>query len=280
MSDLGSNKTNPFICCGMYAFSIELQNAWQALFDRVYQAENRELLGIPSNLTSNLVFDASPELMHDKQLYIAHTCGFPLMKFYRESHEPVCIPVFDVEGAVAKQYSSRIIVKKDSSIRKLSECKGRTIAINGHDSNSGMNVIRHAVCQLSNGEDYFSSVIVSGGHWQSMIEVVEGRADVAAIDCVTYALLEQHQPDLCEQLRTIQWTAATTGLPFVIPKGSLDQTQKSNITLTLNKALDSLEGHHRDLLRLHCFAAVEFSDYESIIDLEAQAQQKGYETVR
>ena len=246
MREVDLNQNRPFICCGMYAFSTELQNAWQALFDQFLLLEDPASFCRPENLQSEIAFDASPELMNHSQLYMAHTCGYPLMKFYNQSHEPVCVPVFNVEGVAASQYSSRVIVHRDSSINKLADSQGNIVSVNGEDSNSGMNVLRHAISELANGDRFFSSVIISGGHWQSMIEVVEGRADIAAVDCVSYALLEQHQPELCDQCRTIQWTQPTTGLPFVTPKNRLNQAQKIRLTQALNEALAKLENHHRE----------------------------------
>ena len=38
----------------------------------------------------------------------------------------------------------------------------------------------------------------SGSHRQSLRELQQENADIAAIDCVTYALLQRHQPRVPE----------------------------------------------------------------------------------
>ncbi len=37
-------------------------------------------------------------------------------------------------------------------------------------------------------------MMFSGSHRQSLRELQQENADIAAIDCVTYALLQRHQP--------------------------------------------------------------------------------------
>jgi ABC-type phosphate/phosphonate transport system substrate-binding protein len=45
--------------------------------------------------------------------------------------------------------------------------------------------------------------------------VARGDADVAAIDCVTWAHLQRFRPDETRRLRVLGWTAASPGLPLV-----------------------------------------------------------------
>ncbi len=64
---------------------------------------------------------------------------------------------------------------------------------NAEHSQSGYNVLRKMVAPLSR-EGRFSAVMFSGSHRQSLRELQQENADIAAIDCVTYALLQRHQP--------------------------------------------------------------------------------------
>jgi ABC-type phosphate/phosphonate transport system substrate-binding protein len=46
----------------------------------------------------------------------------------------------------------------------------------------------------------------SGSHRQSLRELQQENADIAAIDCVTYALLQRHQPQALAGLVAIGWS--------------------------------------------------------------------------
>ena len=129
---IGKSK---FITCGMYAFTDPLRNAWQALFDEFLKIYKQD-----QNVQDTIRFDSDFPVLRDPGLLIGHTCGYPLMRFLRDDLVPLCVPIFDLPGCQGKFYSSHIIVPAESNIQSLSDCKGLVAAINGRDSNSGMNV--------------------------------------------------------------------------------------------------------------------------------------------
>lgn len=53
-----------------------------------------------------------------------------------------------------------------------------------------------------------------------MRAVAEGRADVAAIDAVTFATIERFEPDAVTGLRSIGTTRSTPALPFVTARAT------------------------------------------------------------
>ena len=70
----------------------------------------------------------------------------------------------------------------------------RRPALNAHDSNTGMNLFRAAIAPIAGGAPFFRAVVVTGSHEASVAAVAEGRADLAAIDCVSFALLGTRPP--------------------------------------------------------------------------------------
>ncbi len=66
-----------------------------------------------------------------------------------------------------------------------------------------MNLLRSAVAPLADGKKFFSEISVSGSHRRSAQMVAEGRADLAAIDCVTLAHLRKFAPEHTERLRVL-----------------------------------------------------------------------------
>jgi ABC-type phosphate/phosphonate transport system substrate-binding protein len=261
---------SPFIACGMYAFTDELQQAWRQLFDS-YAVISDDQAAAPV-----LRFEADPELLLDDALVFGHTCGYPLMTRLQEHFAPFCVPVIDVPGTNGRCYSSRFIVARDSAIRSIEQSRGRVAAVNTPDSNSGMNVLRHAVANFDVDGRFFSRVLASGGHLYSLRAVAGGEADIAAIDCVSYQLIEDQWPELTRQVDTIGYSVETNGLPFVIANSKRGGMDTGAMIERLNQALDSAPGTVRQRLHLREFASVELDDYRQILEIEDFAVRHGY----
>ncbi len=266
-----TDPSKRFIACGMYAFNVELRAAWQTLFDhflRCFEA--------PCPVETELRFDTGEKLMHDPHLLIGQTCGYPLMRKLSAMLSPLCVPVFDIAGCEGKNYSSVLVVSDSSDIESLADCYQRIVAINNSDSNSGMNLLRHSIAPLSRAKAYFSSVRETGSHLQSLTEVAEGVAHIAAIDAASFRFIQDAWPDLAARVRSIGYTAKTCGLPFVVPRSISSQIDSEDVTACLNEATLSLPGQAQKCLHLRGFERVEISDYEGILDLENEALEAGY----
>ncbi len=260
-----------FITCGMYAFTDKLRNAWQALFD--------EFLGIYDSTTpveSIIAFNADFSLLRNPDMLLGHTCGYPLMRFLQNDCHPLCVPLFDVDGCFGKYYSSHIVVSADSEITSLAQCQNKVAAINGNDSNSGMNVLRYAVAMLGHSPPFFSKVIESGSHINSLSAVANQHADVASIDCVSLAFIKDEWPELLDRVITIDFSEATCGLPLVIPSTELWNIEAESMIQALRLALEKTSDQYKEVLHLTGFENVSIDDYQSIIDLQSQAEQAGY----
>lgn len=265
------SESLPFNTCGMYAFTDELQQAWRVLFEQfVYLTKDTY------SLDPGLLFETDESTLRNNNLFIGHTCGYPLMKNLKDVLTPVCLPIFDLAGCDGKSYSSFFITRSDSDIRSLRDCHQRVVAFNARDSNSGMNLLRHAIAPLSHGKPYFSSLIESGSHKNSLIEVGEGRADIAAIDSVSFALIADAWPKLTDKVRVFGYSAKTCGLPLVMPKSRLENIDPDSITANLNSALQKLPQGLRQRLHLEKFSNVELNEYQGILDMEQFALDLGY----
>ncbi len=256
-----------FITCGMYAFTDPLRSAWQALFDDFLKIYNQK---------GAIRFDSDFTTLRDPDLLIGHTCGYPLMRFLSDDLVPVCVPLFDLPGCDGKYYSSHIIVPAESNLNSLSDCKELIAAINGRDSNSGMNVLRHAIALLESDKPFFKEVRESGSHYQSVVDVGNNSAQVAAIDSVSYGLIKDQWPDLIDKVRSIGFTEQTCGLPFVVPNAYANLIKPEIMIDALNTSLSNLAESEKSRLHLTGFEPVNLEDYHSIIELESVAQKAGY----
>ena len=255
----------------MYAFSDDLAGAWHQLF-----ACFSELLDAGSKQAIELRFDSDQALLRDPGLFLGHTCGYPLMKQLKDQVIPFCVPVFDVPGTDGKMYSSRFIVAADSSIEALDECRGKVAAMNAADSNSGMNVLRYAIARFNPSAPFFSRVVQTGSHLHSLEKVADGTTDVAAIDCVSYQLIQDHWPELVDKVRSIGFSVKTCGLPLVLPRPGIGNADLELLVEKMNQALADTPETIRNRLHLHGFEPVTLEDYQPIIELENFAIDSGY----
>jgi ABC-type phosphate/phosphonate transport system substrate-binding protein len=83
-----------------------------------------------------------------------------------------------------------------------------------------MNLLRATVAPLAAGTEFFESVDLSGSHRRSIEMVADGEADIAAIDCVSWAHLQRIAPERTGALRVLGWTEASPSLPFVTAAGT------------------------------------------------------------
>lgn len=255
----------------MYALDRNLERAWQTIFDLALPRVDASLAG-----RRELVFDHAPATLLDPGLLIGQTCGYPLMTRYRNRLVPVCVAAFDVPGCQGKLYRSHFIVNSDSGIASLADCHGGVLAFNAPDSNSGMNVLRHALAGLGARAGFFSRVIETGAHAASVAAVAAGSADLAAIDCVSFHLLGERNPALLERVRIIASSRPTCGLPFVVPRERASAGYRSSWIEALNRAARRAPRDIVDMLHLRGFEAVTLADYAPIIEMESEAVAAGY----
>lgn len=207
-------------------------------------------------------------------LLLSQTCGYPYLQSLRGHATLLATPCFDVPGCAGSDYSSVIVTRADSGIETLADARGRVAAANDRHSNSGMNALRHAVAPLASGGRFFGAVQWSGSHAASVRMVRDGAADLAAIDCVTWAYLRQEYPASVTGVTTLGFTAAAPGLPIIagnaVP-GFLVRRLRGAL-LAPGAALRAAMAP----LRIQRFAYCDEGEYARIAALERQAARHGY----
>jgi ABC-type phosphate/phosphonate transport system substrate-binding protein len=252
----------------------ELESANNALWAAVASGlQDADVPGVPRRLDRN----RSPaDIWTDPDMLLAHCCGYPLVTVLRGQVQYVATPCYRAPGCEGSSHRSRIIVRREDPAVALSCFKGGRAAINERTSNTGMNLFRAAIAPHAGGKVFFETVIESGSHIASARLVAYGKADVAAIDCVSFAHLEHYEPHLAEELRTLGWTEATPGLPLVTGLN----TSRREIT-ALRCALKELSSDPalagaRSVLLLEGFAVLRPDRYGRIKAVENRAVGAGY----
>jgi ABC-type phosphate/phosphonate transport system substrate-binding protein len=251
----------------------ELRGRTDQLWDRMVRAFAAEGLEAPPALDRARHHH---EVWRDPGLFLSQTCGYPLMNELVGLVRVVATTRYRVPECVGSSYTSRVVVRADSSARRLEDLAGSTCAGNEPDSHSGMNAFRALVAPLSRDGRFFSRVVWSGGHRMSLEMVVRGEVDVAAIDCVTFALLERARPDLTGAVREVARTAPCPGLPLITAAATSDD-QLARMRRGLERLIaDPAAAGARDALLIDGYQVLPDGAYQTVVDLETAAVRLGY----
>jgi ABC-type phosphate/phosphonate transport system substrate-binding protein len=205
-------------------------------------------------------------------LLLAQTCGYPLKHALSGRVRYVGTPVYDVDGTEGAYYRSALVVRADDTAEALQDLRGRRAAFNSGHSQSGYNALRDAASVFAENGHFFAAAIATGGHTASLRAVIDGTADVAAIDPVSLAL----QPaEVLNAIKIIGWTAATPGLPFITSLGTTDDELVS-LREALAGFLAGIAPDRHAAFRFAGFEVLPPDAYDSIIAMERRAIDRSY----
>jgi ABC-type phosphate/phosphonate transport system substrate-binding protein len=218
---------------------------------------------------------ALPEAI-TRQTLFSQMCGYPLRRLYDGQYQLLGVPLYDLPGCGwfaegVPGHRSFIVVSRTSAVKALAELRGSRFAVNGFDSNSGMNLPRRALAPLAEGRAFFSEVVVSGGHVRSMEMVTAGEADAASIDCVTFGFCALYRPKLVAALRVVAETPASPAIPFITAAATPPETVAVLTRILSATVQDALAG-----LRIVGVMPPRPEAYEAVLAYEAESTALGY----
>lgn len=216
----------------------------------------------------------------DPRLILSQTCGYPLMTSLGERVALVGTPSYRAPGCDGPYHRSAVIVRAGSTASTLTDLKGLRCAVNQPTSNTGMNLLRADVSILSEGPSFFGEIIHTGAHHMSVQAVAEGAADIAAIDAVTFALLQRLRPTLTRHVRLLHWTVRTPGLPLITSWRHSERTRAILGAVLAEVAADPTLREVRHELMLDGFTPLPRAHYRSILHLAQIAADGGYPELR
>jgi ABC-type phosphate/phosphonate transport system substrate-binding protein len=254
----------------------EIRSANDSLWAAIAAAlERRGVADVPRALARDCAFGSE---WHDPRLLLAQTCGYVLTHALSGRVRLVATPSYHAPGCVGPRYRSFVIVSAAASFQRLEDLRGRVAAVNSEDSHSGMNSLRHTFAPLSRAGRFFARVEHTGSHRLSIEQLARGNADVAAVDCVTFALLGRVEPELIASLRIIADTAAAPGLPFITRADATD-AEIDVLRAALVEAWLTVDSEVKAKLRLDGIHALPLTDYGEIDRMEAEAISIGFPRV-
>jgi len=233
---------------------------------------NAGIQDIPTSLTRGgdpFAVWESPDLL------LAQTCGYPLVTRLAGKVRALATPCYVSVHSDGPLYGSLLMVREDDDATNLADFAGRPAAINDWLSHSGYNVLRASVAPLARDGRFFSEIVEAGSHRDSIAAVRAAKADIMAMDCITFALVARYAPTELDGTRILGETATAPGLPYVTQNGVDNQTRQRLLDGLMAAAEDPTLAAARDDLLLAGFVAADNDDYAVMSDMAAGAAEQG-----
>lgn len=149
-------------------------------------------------------------------LALSQTCGFPYRSRLHGQVTLVGTPDFGMPGCPPGYYRSVFVCRTDDPRQTLADFDGAAFAYNEALSQSGWAAPQTHAAGLGLR---LLPALQTGAHAVSARAVADRRADLAALDAVTWRMLRRWDP-VASALREVAWTDPTPGLPYIARPGT------------------------------------------------------------
>jgi phosphonate transport system substrate-binding protein len=212
----------------------------QTLSDYLTDALNTSII-----FDSKLSYETRKEGLLSGQISLGFTCGllYSLLKNQGAPLQPLVAPVSRSVMDTTPTYYSYVIVRNDSVYPTLESLEQTAFCINEWESFSGCQIMRYHLATLAKFQGFFSKVIESGSHMQSIQKVLLKQADSAAIDHTLYEYWKKNTPESAWEFRVIERLGPFPMPPLVISK-YVPETLKEKIQTALLQMPPELLSQH------------------------------------
>lgn len=233
---------------GMYDRT-ETKAAHDALWSEI-----RSHLGYgPDHLSRDIDFW---EVWRSPDLLLSQTCGLPYRAVLHSDVTLVGTPSYDIQGLEDGTYCSVIVAHVDRSSDPIASFDSQKLAFNEPLSQSGWAAPYE---YLRNAGLKIGDTLQTGAHRASAEAVARREADFAALDIVTWTLIQRYDA-FAANLVEVERTRPTPGLPLITSLGR-DPEPLAN---AFKAALSTLPKEHLDTLLITGLSTHSKEDYLSI----------------
>lgn len=201
-------------------------------------------------------------------LLLSQTCGYPYRARLHGHVALVATPVWALPCPPG-HYVSVLVVRRDDPRRDLADYAAACLAYNEPLSQSGWAApYAHAAARGLR----FAHVLHTGSHRAASRAVAEGRADIAALDMVSWHLIRRFDP-WAEALRVVEETEPTPALPYIAAPALAE-----GVADALAAGIAALSAEDRALLLLQGIALIPAEAYLGVPtppDPQASAAEAG-----
>jgi phosphonate transport system substrate-binding protein len=179
------------------------------------------------------------ELLGNGQIDLAFICSGPYV-CGKEKYGLELLAVPEIHGS--HFYSSYLIVNKDSPFKALEDLQGHTFAFTDPDSNTGRLVPTYWLAEIKQSPDtFFSRIIYTYSHDNSIMAVARGLVDGAAVDGLIWEYYQAKTPAFTSKTRIIK-KSQPFGIPPLVASKQLPSEVKTRIQQLLFSMHQDPEG--------------------------------------
>ncbi len=166
------------------------------------------------------------ELLRKGEIDLAFICSGPYVAGReRAGFESLVVP--EVQGS--HFYHSYLIVNKDSPFHRLADLRGQTFAFTDPDSNTGKLVPTSWLAQMQERpESFFSRIIYTYSHDNSIMAVARNLVDGAAVDSLIWEFYQARNPAFTSKTRVIR-KSEPYGIPPLVASKALAPEAKERM---------------------------------------------------
>lgn len=186
----------------------QLRQSHDTFWSAIHASLARRGIRSPSGLTHT---GSCANTWTRADLVFSQTCGLPFRTRLHGRVHLVGTPDYAVQGCPPGYYRSHLVVRQDDWRHTLGDYRHAVFAYNAPDSQSGYAAALH---HAKKHGIHFGNRIQTGGHRASAEAVAHHKADIAAIDAVSWRMIKRF--DTCAPaLRVLESTVPTPGLPYI-----------------------------------------------------------------
>jgi len=209
--------------------------------------------------------DAPDELERDtpfwpvwraNNLLFSQTCGRPFATELHQTTTLIGTPDYGHENCPPGYYRSAFITRRNDPRSTLAEFAQAVFAYNETSSQSGWASPRF---YFKKRGLHLENTHETGGHTRSALAIAEGRADIAAIDALSWDMIKQYD-DFASKLTVIDWTDPTPGLPYI----TSNTQPRDLLETTVQDAINALAAADRQILHLKSLVHIPRAHYLSL----------------
>jgi ABC-type phosphate/phosphonate transport system substrate-binding protein len=189
-------------------------------------------------------------------LLFSQTCGRPFASELHRTAALIGTPDYGHENCPPGYYRSAFIKRRDDPRSTLADFAQAVFAYNETSSQSGWASPQSHFKKLGL---HIENIHETGGHARSAKAIVEGHADIAAIDVLSWEMIKQYD-DFASNLTVIDWTEPTPGLPYITAKTH----PQGILSAAIQSAICALTAPDRRVLHLKSLVYIPPEHYLSL----------------
>lgn len=189
-------------------------------------------------------------------LLVSQTCSLPYRAVLFDQVDLIGTPDYGLQGCAPGYYNSVYVVRAADPRAQLAAFAGSSFARNDALSHSGWAApwADHRARGLT-----LTPTLTTGGHRASGLAVAQGLADYAALDALTWAMMQRYD-SFAADLRVLDHTKSSPALPYITRKHGPSAT----LFHAIAAAIAALPQDLRAILHLRALVSIDAATYRAL----------------